>query len=40
MLALSAAEHLAKLQANKKCMEEQEAELRVAADESQTIVDA
>ena len=33
MPALSAAEHLAKLQANKKHMEEQEAELRVAMEE-------
>ena len=33
MPALSAAECLAELQANKKCMEEQEAELRVATEE-------
>ena len=35
-----AAEHLAELQANKKCMEEQEAELRVAAEEEQWAAEA
>ena len=40
MPALSAAERLAELQANKKCMEEQEAELRAAAEEEQWAAEA
>ena len=40
MPALSAAEHLAELQANKKRMEEQEAELRAAAEEEQRAAEA
>ena len=40
MPALSAAEHLAELQANKKCMEEQEAELRAAMEEEQWAAEA
>ena len=39
MPALSAAEHLAELQAN-KCMEEQEAELRAAMEEEQWAAEA
>ena len=38
--ALSDAECLAELQANKKCMEEQEAELRVAMEEEQRAAEA
>ena len=40
MPAFSAAERLAELQANKKCMEEQEAELKAAAEEEQKAVEA
>ena len=40
MPTLSAAEHLAKLQANKKYMEEQEAELRAAVEEEQWAAEA
>ena len=40
MPALSAAEHLAKLHANKKHMEEQEAELRAAMGEEQQAAEA
>ena len=40
MPALSAAERLAKLQANKKHMEEQEAKLRAAAEEEQRAAEA
>ena len=40
MPALSTAERLAKLQANKKRMEEQEAELKVAAEEEQKAAEA
>ena len=40
MPALSAAEHLAELQANKKHMEEQEAKLGVAVEEEQRVAEA
>ena len=40
MPAFSAAEHLAELQANKKCMEEQEAELKAAMEEEQWAAEA
>ena len=40
MPTLSAAEHLAELQANKKHMEEQEAELGVAVEEEQRVAEA
>ena len=40
MPAHSAAEHLARLQANKKCMKEQEAELRAAMEEEQRAAEA
>ena len=40
MPAPSTAERLAELQANKKCMEEQEAELKVAMEEEQKAAEA
>ena len=40
MPAFSATERLAELQANKKCMEEQEAELEVATEEEQWAAEA